>query len=312
MEIELVVERGGERLDRYLAGCLPEVSRSRVQSLIGRGCVWVNEGRVAAKKTLVAEGDRIVVRLPEPEPIDLQPADIPLQVLYEDDEVVVVNKPAGMVVHPAPGHADGTLVNALLPRCQNGLASIGGELRPGIVHRLDKDTTGAIVVAKSDRALQHLQGQIQAKTARREYLGVVCGVPDRERGTVDAPVGRHLRDRKKMAIVPPEKGGRNATTHWQVRERLGNYTLLHFQLETGRTHQIRVHCSHMGHPIVGDRTYGRNRFSGVKLPGQALHAWRLTFQHPVTGEAIEAIAPLPEAFEKLLRWMRDRSNQAQF
>ncbi len=201
-----------------------------------------------------------------------------------------------MVVHPSPGHTSGTLVNALLWHCrtesgESTLSGIGGIQRPGIVHRLDKDTSGSIAVAKTDQAHQRLQAQFQTKTARRDYIAVVYGAPAVERGTIDLPIGRHPVDRKKMAIVPEEKGGRRAVTHWQIKERLGNYTLMNFELETGRTHQIRVHAAQLGHPIVGDPVYSSGRSIGVNLEGQALHAWRLRLQHPVSCEWIEAIAP---------------------
>ena len=196
------------------------------------------------------------------------------------------------------------MVNALLAHCP--LAEIGGVQRPGIVHRLDKDTTGAIAIAKTDQAYQSLQAQLKAKTARREYLGVVYGSPKTESGTVNQPVGRHLVDRQKMAVVAEEKGGRPAVTHWQVKERLGNYTLIHFQLETGRTHQIRVHSAFMGHPIVGDPVYSSGRDIGVNLPGQALHAWQLSLQHPISGQMIKAIAPLPKHLVTLLEVLRRR------
>lgn len=215
----------------------------------------------------------------------------------------MINKPAGLVVHPAAGHSDGTLVNALLAHCKE-LSGINGTQRPGIVHRLDKDTSGAMVVAKSDRAHQDLQTQIQAKTARREYLGVVRGVPKNESGVIDAAIARHHSDRKKMAVM---ENGRRAVTHWQIKERLGNYTLVKFDLETGRTHQIRVHSAHMGWAIAGDPVYGSpNKEVSQYLSGQALHAWKLTFTHPVSGELIENIAPLPEGFEKLLVFLRRR------
>lgn len=196
------------------------------------------------------------------------------------------------------------------------LAEIGGVQRPGIVHRLDKDTTGAIAIAKTDQAYQHLQAQLKAKTARREYLGVVYGATKTESGTVDQPIGRHPVDRKKMAVVPEAKGGRPSVTHWWVKERLGNYTLMHFQLETGRTHQIRVHCAHIGHPIVGDSVYSSGRDVGVNLPGQALHAWRLSLEHPVTGESIQVVAPPPPVLLTLLEVLRRRcglsSNRFEF
>lgn len=253
-------------------------------------------------------GDEIEVTIPETKPLEVNAEAIPLDILYEDDHMVIVNKAAGMVVHPAPGNMEGTLVNALLAHCGDQLTGIGGVERPGIVHRLDKDTTGAIVVAKSELAHQDLQAQMKAKTARREYLGVIHGVPKTQSGMVNAPIGRHPNDRKRQAIIPSEKGGREAVTHWQIEERLGNYTLMRFRLETGRTHQIRVHCLHMGHPMVGDPTYGAGRSIGVNLPGQALHAEKLTLRHPATGEMITAIAPLPPHFEKLLTVLRHRSS----
>lgn len=229
---------------------------------------------------------------------------IPLDVLYEDEHLIVINKPAGLVVHPAAGHSNATLVNALLAHCTE-LSGINGTQRPGIVHRLDKDPSGVMVVAKSDRAHQDLQAQIQAKTARREYLGIVRGVPKSESaGMIDAPIARHKSDRKKMAVI---ENGRKAITHWQISERLGHYTLVKFDLETGRTHQIRVHSAHMGWVIAGDPAYGHpNKEVSQYLSGQALHAWRLTFTHPVSGKLIENIAPLPTGFEKLLVFLRRR------
>ncbi|MUL36072.1 RluA family pseudouridine synthase [Gloeocapsopsis dulcis] len=306
MTIDIQVQTQSDRLDRYLAQELPDLSRSRIQHLIEQGQVQVNSKICTSKKVAVKPGDRITVEIPDAQPLDLQPENIPLDILYEDDSLLIVNKPAGLVVHPAPGHAGGTLVNALLAHCPN-LPGIGGVQRPGIVHRLDKDTTGAIAIAKTDFAQQHLQAQLKAKTARREYLGVVYGVPKTESGTVDLPIGRHPVDRKKMAVVPVEKGGRSAITHWRILERLGNYTLMHFQLETGRTHQIRVHCASLGHPIVGDPVYSSGHSVGVNLPGQALHAWKLRLQHPVSGEVIEAIASLPATLVTLLEVLRRRT-----
>jgi 23S rRNA pseudouridine1911/1915/1917 synthase len=300
------VENTQERLDRWLSEQHADLSRSRLQKLIEQGSVRVNGEVCTSKKTIVKAGDRVVVTIPEAEPLNLQAEAIPLEILYEDDSLIILNKPAGLVVHPAPGHERGTLVHALLAHCPN-LAGIGGVQRPGIVHRLDKDTTGAIAIAKTDLAHQHLQAQLKAKTARREYLGVVYGAPKSDRGTIDRPIGRHPVDRKKMTVVALEKGGRAAVTHWQVQERLGNYTLMQFRLETGRTHQIRVHTAQMGHPIVGDPVYSSGHSVGVNLPGQALHAYKLGLQHPVSGEWIEAIAPLPEPFLKLLTILRQRS-----
>ena len=259
-----------DRLDRWLGSNVADLSRSRLQTLIATGQVRLNDRICTSKKQVIIPGDRVTIEIPEPQPTDIEPNPISLDVLYEDDSLIIINKPAGLVVHPAPGHSNDTLVNALIARCPH-IAEIGGELRPGIVHRLDKDTTGAIAVAKTDIAYRSLQAQLKAKTAQREYLGVVCGVPKTESGTVDRRIARHPRDRKKMAVV-----------------------------ETGRTHQIRVHCASLGLPLVGDRVYGSGNSAGVNLPGQALHAWKLTLQHPVSGEELQAIAPLPAAFEKLL------------
>ncbi|KYC36673.1 pseudouridine synthase [Scytonema hofmannii PCC 7110] len=293
------------RLDRYLSQELPNLSRSRIQQLIEQGNVHLNGKLCISKKISVKAGDNITLKIPEAEPLELKPEEIPLDILYEDSSLLIINKPAGLVVHPAPGHQDGTLVNAILAHCPN-LPGIGGVQRPGIVHRLDKDTTGAIVIAKTEQAHQALQAQLKAKTAGREYLGIVYGAPKKESGTINLPIGRHPVDRKKMAVVPVEKGGRLAVTHWKLRERLGNYTLMHFQLETGRTHQIRVHSAQIGHPIVGDPIYSSGHSVGVNLPGQALHAWKLKLQHPVSGESIEVTAPLPQIFTTLLEVLRRR------
>ncbi|MEL7333157.1 MAG: RluA family pseudouridine synthase [Cyanobacteria bacterium J06560_2] len=294
------------RLDRWLAKNVETLSRNRVQQLIERGSVQVNGAVCNRKKELVSQGDRIILKIPDTVPYTLKAENIPLDILYEDDQLLIINKSAGMVVHPAPGHSTGTLVHALLGHCGEQLTGVGGVQRPGIVHRLDKNTTGAIVVAKTETALHHLQGQIQAKTARREYLGLVNGAPKEIQGIVDQPIGRHPKHRKKMAIIPVEAGGRIAITHWKSVERLGNYTLMHFQLETGRTHQIRVHSAHLNLPIVGDADYGSARSPGVKLPGQALHAFRLTLKHPVTHATVSAEAPLPPHWKKLLTQIRAR------
>jgi 23S rRNA pseudouridine1911/1915/1917 synthase len=287
---ELEVTKASDRLDAWLAENLPNLSRSRLQKLIAEGYIEVNGEICPQKKAKLKHGDRIQVTIPDSTPLELQPQAIPLDILYEDEHLIIINKQAGLVVHPAAGHADGTLVNALLAHCSN-LAGIGGVQRPGIVHRLDKDTTGAMMVAK---------------TARREYLGVVYGSPKDDSGAIDLPIGRHLGDRQKMAVIPETKGGRPSITHWRVEERIGNYTLMHFQLETGRTHQIRVHMAHLNHPIVGDPVYSSNRSVGVNLSGQALHAWRLTLEHPVSGEIIAAIAPLPSELTKLIDILKRR------
>ncbi|UBF27408.1 RluA family pseudouridine synthase [Kovacikia minuta CCNUW1] len=310
-KIELWVEETGERLDTYLAEQLPDLSRSRIQKLIADHQVLLNGEICTTKKAQVQDGDRIQLTIPDAEQLDVQPENIPLEILYEDDHLLILNKPAGMVVHPSPGHTSGTLVNALLWHCRtesgaSTLSGIGGVQRPGIVHRLDKDTSGAIAIAKTDQAHHQLQQQFQAKTARRSYVAVVYGAPAAESGTIDLPIGRHRVDRKKMAIVPEAKGGRKAVTHWQIKERLGNHTLINFELETGRTHQIRVHTAQMGHPIIGDPVYGSGRSVGVNLEGQALHAWRLRLQHPVSGEWVEAIAPIPPYFSTLVEVLRRR------
>ncbi|NEO88074.1 MAG: RluA family pseudouridine synthase [Spirulina sp. SIO3F2] len=301
----LSVPQAAPRLDRWLSGQLPDITRSRLQKLIEQGQVQLNGQACTLKKQVLKPDDIVTVQIPPSQPLAVEAEAIPLNILYEDESLIIINKPAGMVVHPAPGHSSGTLVNALLHHCDD-LAGIGGVERPGIVHRLDKNTTGAIVVAKTDAAMLHLQQQIQAKTARREYLGMVFGSPSEESGTIDAPIGRHPGNRKKMAVVAAERGGRHAVTHWQVQERLGNYAILLFRLETGRTHQIRVHSALLGHPIVGDPDYGSGRHVGVNLTGQALHAYRLCLTHPVTGEQIEAIAPPPPEWETLVRVLRQR------
>lgn len=300
---ELIVSDDGGRMDLWLSDRITDLSRSRLQKIIESGQVTLNQKICTQKKTILKSGDVINIEIPPAVTSSVMAQSIPLDVVYEDEYLIVINKPANFVVHPSAGHQDGTLVNALLAHCPD-LQGIGGVERPGIVHRLDKDTTGVMVVAKTEPVLRSLQEQIKAKTAKREYFGVVYGSPRQESGTVDLPMGRHPVDRKKMAIVPVEKGGREAVTHWQLQERLGNYSLIKFQLETGRTHQIRVHASHIKHPIIGDPLYSAGHSVGVNLTGQALHAFRLTLVHPITGEVIESIAPLPPEMEKLLRMLR--------
>jgi 23S rRNA pseudouridine1911/1915/1917 synthase len=295
------------RLDRWLVSQRPEQSRARIQKLIDAGFVRVN-GVQGQAKTPLRPGDCVELWMPPPEPLEyLQPEEMPLDVLFEDEHLIVLNKPAGLTVHPAPGNKQGTLVNGLLHHCPN-LPGIGGERRPGIVHRLDKDTTGCIVVAKSQEALVKLQLQIQLRVASRDYLGVVHGQPAAASGSVVGAIGRHPLDRKKYAVVADDKG-RYACTHWQVEERLGNYALLRFKLDTGRTHQIRVHGAHIGHPLVGDATYSRCRRLPVELPGQALHAVELGLNHPISGERMLFQAPLPESMERLLRSLRPAGQQ---
>jgi 23S rRNA pseudouridine1911/1915/1917 synthase len=307
--IEWAAAVSADRLDAYLAQQLVDLSRSRLQKLISEGQVCVNGEICTSKKASVDLGDLIQITIPDAAPLELLPESIPLDILYEDTHLIIVNKPAGMVVHPSIGHTSGTLVNALLAHCAaqgETLPGINGIQRPGIVHRLDKDTTGAIVVAKTEQAFVHLQEQFRVKSARRTYLAVVYGTPRLDTGQVDAPIGRHPVDRQKMAVVDAAKG-RHAVTHWCVQERFGHYALLQFDLETGRTHQIRVHAAYMGFPVVGDPLYAVGRKSvKVNLPGQALHAWRLRLTHPVSGDLIEAIAPLPESMVKLLSVLRQR------
>lgn len=294
------------RLDRWLVAQRPEQSRARIQKFIDAGYVRVN-GVTGRAKTPLRLHDEVQLWMPPPEPLPyLLPQPIPLDVLYEDAHLIVLNKPAGLTVHPAPGNRDGTLVNGLLHHCPD-LPGIGGEMRPGIVHRLDKDTTGCIVVAKSQEALVRLQVQIQKRVASREYLAVVHGAPAASSGTIVGAIGRHPADRKKYAVVAEEKG-RFACTHWTLIERLGDYSLLRFRLDTGRTHQIRVHCAHIGHPIVGDATYSRCRKLPLELPGQALHAVALGLDHPISGERLAFEAPLPPVFESLLTALRQRLN----
>ncbi|MEA5418383.1 RluA family pseudouridine synthase [Spirulina sp. CCNP1310] len=301
--ITLTVSEPAPRLDRWLAAQIPDLSRSRLQKLIEQGQVQRNGSPCTEKKTGLQPGDSLTLTIPPLTGPNLEPEAIPLDILYEDPSLIIINKAAGMVVHPAPGHSQGTLVHALLHHCQD-LAGIGGEERPGIVHRLDKDTSGVMVVAKTEQALHHLQAQIKAKTAQRIYHGIVYGAPRDQQGTVDAPIGHHPAGLKKMAIC---ENGREAVTHWQVLERLGNYTLLEFHLTTGRTHQIRVHLAHIGYALVGDPLYGPGRSLGVNLTGQALHAYCLRLDHPLTGERLEAIAPYPPEFLRLQRVLSRRA-----
>ena len=294
-------EDTGTRLDAWLAGQLPVVTRSAAARLCEEGRVTA-AGKPLAKNYRLGGGEAVSVALPDPEPVDVAPQDIPLDVVYEDSDVIVVNKPKGLVVHPAPGHPDGTLVNALLHHCGDSLSGIGGELRPGIVHRIDRDTSGLIIAAKNDAAHQKLSAQLQDHTLARIYRCIVIGNLREDSGTVDAPIGRHPADRKKMAVVA---GGRSAVTHWSVLERFPGYTYVECRLETGRTHQIRVHMAHIGHPILGDTVYGAKK-PVPGLQGQCLHAVGLRFLHPRTGELVELWCDLPEAFQTQLRKLENR------
>ena len=292
-------ESKNQRLDAFLASSLDGLTRSQAARLIESGEVAVN-GETAGKSYKLAGGEDIAVTLPEPEPVEAVPQDIPLDVVYEDADVIVVNKPSGMVVHPAPGHPDGTLVNALLYHCAGTLSGIGGALRPGIVHRIDRDTSGLIIAAKNDAAHQYLSAQLADHTLARTYECIVVGALREDCGTVDAPIARHPTDRKRMAVVA---GGREAVTHWEVIARYPGYTHVRCRLETGRTHQIRVHMAYIGHPILGDTVYGAKK-EVPGLTGQCLHAVGLRFLHPRTHEVVELSCPLPEEFTRMLQKIR--------
>ena len=292
-------ESKNQRLDAFLASSLDGLTRSQATRLIESGEVAVN-GRAVSKSYKLAGGEDIAVTLPEPEPVEAVPQGIPLDVVYEDADVIVVNKPSGMVVHPAPGHPDGTLVNALLYHCAGTLSGVGGALRPGIVHRIDRDTSGLIIAAKNDAAHQYLSAQLADHTLARTYECIVVGALREDRGTVDAPIARHPTDRKRMAVVA---GGREAVTHWEVIARYPGYTHVRCRLETGRTHQIRVHMAYIGHPILGDTVYGAKK-EVPGLTGQCLHAVGLRFLHPRTHEVVELSCPLPEEFTRMLQKIR--------
>ena len=286
----------GARLDAWLAAGMEELTRSGAQKLIEAGFVSV-EGKSLPKNYRLRGTEEVTVTLPQAEELDLVPQNIPLDIVYEDEDVIVVNKPKGLVVHPAPGHPDGTLVNALLHHCGDSLSGIGGEKRPGIVHRIDRDTSGLLIAAKNDFAHQRLSAQLSDHSLARTYECLVVGNLREDSGTVDAPIGRDKRDRKKMAVVPD---GRRAVTHWEVIARYPGFTHVRCRLETGRTHQIRVHMAYLGHPILGDTVYGAKK-PVPGLQGQCLHAVGLRFIHPRTGETVELTCPLPEEFRRQLR-----------
>ena len=299
----LTADRSGERADAALARLAPDLTRSAAQRLLEEGRV-LREGRPLRKNDKLQAGDVLALDLPEPQPVALEPEDIPLDIVYEDGDLLVINKPKGLVVHPAAGHWSGTLVNALLYHCRDSLSGINGELRPGIVHRIDKDTSGLLIVAKNDFAHQALAAQLQDHTLARTYVCLVVGGVREDSGVIDAPIGRHPTDRKKMAVT--EKNSRHAVTHWRVLERFPGYTLLECRLETGRTHQIRVHMAYRNHPIVGDTVYGRPK-PELGQDSQCLHARALTFRHPRTGETMTLTCPLPDYFTRLLEALRRRT-----
>ena len=289
-------EENSKRLDVYIASKDEETTRSSAQRQIEQGNVVVNGKKITKVSYKIAKGDNITVEEQEPVEIELKAQDIPVDIIYEDKDIIVVNKPKGMVVHPANGNPDGTLVNAIMAICKGSLSGIGGEIRPGIVHRLDKDTSGLLIVAKNDIAHVNMSEQIKRHEVKKTYIALVRGIVKENEATIDMPIGRSNSDRKKMAVT---KNGKNAVTHIKVLKRYDKYTLLEINIETGRTHQIRVHLAHIGYPVIGDYIYsnGKNEFGIV---GQCLHAKSLEFKHPITGKDMKLEAPLPEYFEKVL------------
>ena len=301
MEELIVKENNQKRLDSYVTDKLSKLSRTTAQRLIEEGKILVN-GKKQKASYKPEEGDVISIEIPEAKDVELKAQDIPVPVVYEDNDIIVVNKPKGMVVHPANGNPDGTLVNAILAMCKDSLSGIGGEIRPGIVHRLDKDTSGLLIVAKNDEAHMNMSKQIQERKVTKKYIALVRGVVAEDEATIDLPIARSTKDRKKMAIDPK---GKNAVTHFKVLKRYDNYTLLELKIDTGRTHQIRVHMASIGHALLGDEVYSSAK-SPYKLQGQTLHARVLGFIHPRTNKYIEFEAPLPDYFEKVLSDLRSK------
>ncbi|HDR6753734.1 RluA family pseudouridine synthase [Bacillus cereus group sp. MYBK249-1] len=297
VQVTVAAEQKNERIDKFVAGINNEWSRTQVQQWIKDDAVTVN-GKAVKGNYKVKEEDEITVTIPEPEELDIQPEDLNLEIYYEDADVLVVNKPRGMVVHPAPGHTSGTLVNGLMHHCTD-LSGINGVMRPGIVHRIDKDTSGLLMVAKNDMAHESLVNQLVAKTVTRRYKAIVHGVIPHDKGTIDAPIARDKKERQSMTV---DENGKNAVTHFQVLERFKDFTLVECRLETGRTHQIRVHMKYIGYPLAGDPKYGPKKT--LDMNGQALHAGILGFDHPRTGEYIQFEAPIPEVFEDALNILR--------
>lgn len=300
LQYEVTEEEDGLRLDQYIAGRCMDLSRSYIQKLIKESRVTINKNIQTKTKTAVQESDIVNVSLPDPKELEIKPQDIPLDILYEDNDVLVVNKPKGMVVHPAPGHYEDTLVNAVLYHCRDNLSGINGVLRPGIVHRIDKDTTGALIVCKNDKAHQKIADQLRAHTITRSYRAIVYNNFSEDEGMINAPIGRHPTNRKKRMVT--EKNSKEAITHYKVLDHLNHkFNYIECRLETGRTHQIRVHMSHIGHPLLGDEVYGPVNSKFKNLQGQTLHAATIGFIHPTTEEYMEFSAPLPDYFEKLLK-----------
>lgn len=295
---EIIVEDKEQRIDKYIAD-KEELSRVMTKRLIDEENILVNDKKVKSSY-IVQKGDKITINIPEIKEVDLKAQEIPLDIIYEDTDIVVVNKAKGMVVHPAAGNPDGTLVNAIMAHCKGNLSGIGGELRPGIVHRLDKDTSGLLIIAKNDKAHLQMSEQIQKRQVKKTYLALVRGVIAENEATIKMPIGRSTKDRKKMAVT---KNGKEAITHFKVLERFKDYTYLQVRIETGRTHQIRVHMAEIGHPVVGDMVYsnGKNEFG---IEGQMLHAKSLDFNHPITEKAMHLEAPLPKYFEEVLEELR--------
>ncbi len=309
--LKVLVEDNGKRADAFIAERL-SVTRSNAAKLIEGENVTLS-GKIISKSLKVSEGQELEVNIPEPEPSEALPENIPLDIIYEDSDLLVINKPKGMVVHPAAGNPAGTLVNALLYHCKGSLSGIGGVIRPGIVHRIDKDTSGLLVVAKNDETHLALSEQLKDHTVSRVYSAIALGNFKEDSGTVDAPIGRHPNDRKKMAVLRGSESAREAITHYTVKERFGSFTYIKCVLETGRTHQIRVHMKHLGHPLLGDEVYGGGgtKFEAKHrslISGQCLHAGELSFIHPRSGEMVRFESPLPESFEKLLDILRKEAN----
>ena len=300
---KVVVEENTQkkRIDSYIVDKNINLSRTAIKRLLDEGKILVN-GKKQKPSYKPEVGDIITIEIPEPEEVELKPQDIPIDVIYEDKDIIVVNKPKGMVVHPANGNPDGTLVNAILAKCKDSLSGIGGEIRPGIVHRLDKDTSGLLIIAKNDQAHINMSKQIQDRKVIKKYIALVKGVIGENTATIDMPIARSTKDRKKMAVDP---NGKEAITHYKVLQRYDKYTLLEIKIDTGRTHQIRVHMSYIGHPVVGDMQYsnGKNEF---RIEGQMLHSKYLEFDHPITGKRLKLEAPLPEYFEQVLKELEGR------
>ena len=299
---EVMEEQEGERLDKYLSIIYPDFSRSFFQKLIKDSSVFVND-KVEKASYIVKLEDVVTIHFPDAVQTTIKPENIHLDIIYEDDDLLIVNKPKGMVVHPSAGHYTGTLVNGIMYHCKDSLSGINGEIRPGIVHRIDMDTTGSLIVCKNDFSHINIAEQIKVHSVNRIYEGIVCGNVKEDEGTIEGPIGRHPVERKKMAIN--EKNGKSAITHYKVLERFGNYTYMQFKLETGRTHQIRVHMSSIGHPLLGDSLYSSGKSPFKALQGQTLHAKTIGFVHPTTQQYVEFEAPLPEYFEKLLTQLKN-------